>query len=96
MMRVLVSLLAAAVAIGPSASYGKGKKHHHGGYEQAGKVKLFDGRCMVEQKLKKNGGYEEKRKRRYCSGCGARQTLKDAEAPIRHTFPANQAGFNGL
>ena len=65
MMRILMSLLAVAFAIGPSASYAKGKKHHHGGYEQKGKVKFFDGRCMVEQKYKKHGGYEEKRKCRY-------------------------------
>jgi len=64
-MRILMSLVAVAVTIGPSASYAKDKKHHHGGYEQKGKVKFFDGRCVVEQKFKKHGGYEEKRKCRY-------------------------------
>ena len=79
-LRVLIGLLAVGVAIGPSASYAKGKKHYHGGYEQKGKVKFFDGRCMVEQKYKKHGGYEEKRKCRYC-GLRCVVALKDVEAP---------------
>jgi hypothetical protein len=65
MIRVLSGIFALAVLTNPSISLAKSKKHHHVGYEQKGKVKFFDGQCMVEQKFKKHGGYEQKRKCRY-------------------------------
>jgi hypothetical protein len=65
MIRVLSGCLALVFVASPSVSYAKSKKHDHAGYEQKGKVKFFDGRCMVEQKFKKHGRYEEKRKCRY-------------------------------
>ena len=58
-LRVLIGLLAVGVSIGPSASYAKGKKHYHGGYEQKGKVKFFDGRCMVEQNIRSTAGMKK-------------------------------------